>query len=380
MADDGSSPFRWWTAGDEAFAAAGRAILAATQSVRLEIYIFADSPLGRRVREELTAAARRGVAVRVMVDAVGSFELADSFWRSLREAGAEVRWFNPLSLRGFAIRNHRKLLICDGQSAFIGGFNIGEQWMGDGVHSGWRDLALCVEGPLVGELAASFDDLFQRADLPHELFCRLRRSRAKKSVADHDWQLLLSGPGRGRNPFLTALNRGLNDARRVQFITPYFLPPLRLRRRLMRVARRGGQVQIILPAQSDIRLSRLAGQSLYRRLLKAGVEIYEYQPQILHTKLYLVDDTAYVGSANLDPRSLRINYELVVRFTRPALVNRARESFAETLAYCRRVELTPWCAARTGWQRLQQHWAHFILARLDPWVAGWQYRKLRPAR
>jgi len=380
MADDGSSPFQWWTAGDAAFAAAGQAIQAAARSVWLEIYIYADSPLGQRVRDQLTAAARRGVAVRVLVDAVGSFELADSFWRPLREAGADVRWFNPLSLGGFAIRNHRKLLVCDGQSAFIGGFNIAEQWLGDGVRSGWRDLVLCVEGPLVSELAASFNDLFQRADLPHAPFCRLRRSQAKKSVSDLDWQLLLSGPGRGRNPFLTALNRGLHHARRVQFITPYFLPPLRLRRRLMHIARRGGQVQLILPAQTDIWLSRLAAQSLYRRLLKAGVEIYEYEPQILHTKLYLVDDTAYVGSANLDPRSLRINYELVVRFTGPAIVKRARESFAETLAHCRRVDLPQWSAARTGWQRVQQHWAHFILARLDPWVAGWQYRKLRPAK
>ena len=104
MADDGSSPFQWWTAGDAAFAAAGQAIQAAARSVWLEIYIYADSPLGQRVRDQLTAAARRGVAVRVLVDAVGSFELADSFWRPLREAGADVRWFNPLSLGGFAIR------------------------------------------------------------------------------------------------------------------------------------------------------------------------------------------------------------------------------------------------------------------------------------
>jgi cardiolipin synthase len=287
-----------------------------------------------------------------------------------------VRWFNPLSLHGFAMRNHRKLLVIDGKSAFLGGFNIAEQWLGDGVSRGWRDLGVNVEGSLAAELAASFDDLFLRAEHPHRPFCRLLRSQDKKSVADHDWELLLSGPGWGRNPFLAALNRGLHRARRVQFITPYFLPPLRLRRRLMRLARGGSQVQLILPAKSDIWLSRMAAQSLYRRLLKAGVEIYEYQPQILHTKLYLVDDAAFIGSANLDPRSLRINYELVIRFTGPALVNRARESFAETLAHCQRVELEPWCAARSGWQRLQQHWAHFILARLDPWVAGWQYRRL----
>ena len=376
MDDGNAKPFEWFATGDETFVATGQAVRAARQSVRLEVYIYTDSALGRRVLDALVAAANRGVVVRVLVDAVGSFGLPDSFWHPLQAVGGEVRWFNPLSLGGFAIRNHRKLLVCDAATAFLGGFNIAPEWEGDGVARGWRDLALRVEGTLAAELAGSFDHLFARADLQHRLFYRLRRSSAKTIVPSREWQLLFSGPGRGRNPFLMALSRSLARARRVQIITPYFLPPLRLRRRLMRAARRGARVQLILPGKSDVRLSLLAGQSLYRRLLKAGIEIYEYQPQILHTKLYLVDDAAFVGSANLDPRSLRINYELVVRFTDPAVVSGAQATFQTTLAHCRRVDAAEWNVSRSPWQRLQQRWAHFILARLDPWIASWQYRKL----
>jgi cardiolipin synthase len=150
-----------------------------------------------------------------------------------------------------------------------------------------------------------------------------------------------------------------------------------LRRKLARAARRGGRVQLILPAKTDIALSRLAGQSLYRRLMKAGVEIYEYEPQILHAKLFIVDGAAYAGSANLDPRSLRINYDLMVRFENAALVGQAREIFEETLRHCRRIDLAEWRASRTWWKKTKQHWAYFILARVDPYIAGWQYRKLR---
>jgi cardiolipin synthase len=376
MDDERARPCQWFATGDETFAAAGQAVRAARQSVRLEVYIYTDCGLGRRVRDELVAAAERGVAVRVLVDAVGSFGLPESFWFPLLAAGGEVRWFNPLSLGAFAIRNHRKLLVCDAATAFLGGFNIAHEWEGDGITRGWRDLALRVEGTVAAELAGSFDHLYARADLQHRRFYRLRRSTAKTIVPNHDWQLLFSGPGRGRNPFLAALSRSLAGARRVQIVTPYFLPPARLRRRLARAARRGARVQLILPGKSDIRLSRLAGQSLYRRLLKAGIEIHEYQPQILHTKLYLVDDAAFVGSANLDPRSLRINYELMVRFTDPVLVTGAQAMFQATLAHSRQVDPAAWHFARNPWQRLQQRWAHFILARLDPWVASWQYRKL----
>lgn len=378
MPDSKDMGFNWLTTGDQAFAVAGEAIGRARESVRLESYTYTDSNLGRRVREVLLAARRRGIRVQVLIDAVGSFELPARFWEPLVAVGGEVRWFNPLSLGRFAIRDHRKLVVCDEAVAFIGGFNVAAEYEGDGVHRGWRDVGLRVEGPLARQLAASFDDLFARADFRHGRIFRFRRFAAKRLVKARDWRLLLSGPGRGRNPLSYSLHRDLAIARRVQIITPYFLPPRRLRQKLGRIVRRGGRVELVLPARSDVRLAQLAARSLYRRLLRAGIELWEYEPQVLHAKLVLVDDAVYVGSANLDRRSLRINYELMARFEDAALVEGAREIFADTLRRSRRVEPAAWRASRGWWQRLQERWAHFLLARVDPYVASWQFRKLRP--
>lgn len=377
MPDSKVMTFAWLVTGDQAFAAAGDALGAAQRSIRLEAYTYAESELGVRTLTSLLEARQRGVRVRVLVDAIGSIELPDSFWAPLRAAGGEVRWFNPLSLERFAIRDHRKLLVCDERVAFLGGFNIAPEYEGDGVTRGWRDVGLRVEGELAGELAGAFDDMFARADFRHRRVFRLRTFAARKTVQTREWRLLLGGPGRGRSPLLHALHCDLNVAQSVQMVTPYFLPTRRLRRKLARIAKRGGHVQLILPAKTDVPLARLAAQSFYRRLLKAGVEIYEYQPQILHAKLFLVDGAVYVGSANLDPRSLRINYDLMVRFENDALAAEARDIVADLLRRSRRVDLAAWRASRSGWERLKQRWACFLLARVDPYVASWQYRKLR---
>ena len=122
-------------------------------------------------------------------------------------------------------------------------------------------------------------------------------------------------------------------------------------------------------------LSQLAGQSLYRRLLQAGVEISEYEPQILLAKLVVVDDVVYVGSSNLDPRSLRINYELMLRFENVRMAAEAREIFSASLLNCGAVAADAW-RSRSFWTRFKQRWAHFLLARIDPYIARWQWRAL----
>jgi len=379
MATASAPDHQWFTTGDAVLASVGRDVAAAARSICFETYIFTDCPAGRDVREQLVAAARRGVQVRVLVDSIGSLTLAGAFWKPLTEAGGEVRWFNPVRLDRFAIRDHRKLLVCDHEVALIGGFNISADTPGDGIQRGWRDLGLRLTGPLAATLAETFSDMFDRSEMRHTRLYRLAQFHAKKFLAGPGWQLLLSGPGWGFNPFVRALHRDLAGAREVQIITPYFLPSRHLRRRLAGVARRGGRVQLILPSKTDIPLSHFAAQSLYRRLLKSGVEIHEYQPQILHAKLYLVDGAVYVGSSNLDPRSLRINYELMVRLTDPESVAGARAIFAENLRLSRRVQFRRWSRSRTWWLRLQQRWAYFLLSTLDPLVAGWQYRRLQAA-
>ena len=374
--DESNSTCNWLCTGDEVFPEMLAEIDAAKKSVCLEIYVFQDSPLGIRFREALILACKRGAKVRVLMDAVGSYFLPSHFWGSLRSAGGEVRQFNPVTLKRLIIRNHRKLLVCDERVAFVGGFNIASEYEGDGVKCGWCDVGLKIEGALVVQLALSFDEMFGRADFRHKHFMPLRKSNVKKIVAQPKEQLLFSGPGRGRNPFKRALHGDLKRAQNVQMIIAYFLPTWRLRRDLMSVARRGGKGQLILAGKSDVLLSMLAAQGLYRRFLKGNIEIYEYQPQILHAKLIVVDDIVYLGSANLDTRSLRINYELMIRFENKTIANEARAIFSKDLKHCHRVTAEEWRKSRSFWRKLKQRWAYFLLNHLDPYLARRQWRDL----
>jgi cardiolipin synthase len=145
----------------------------------------------------------------------------------------------------------------------------------------------------------------------------------------------------------------------------------------MRVATHGSRVQLILPGKSDVPLMQLAAHSLYQPLLCAGVEIYEYQPQILHTKLIIVDEAVYIGSSNLDTRSLNINYELVLRLTDGPLLAEAREIFTDYLTRSQQIHRMSWRKSRTLWNKLKERWAYFFFARLDPYVARWQLKGMR---
>jgi cardiolipin synthase len=376
MSAEPATDWTWLCAGREIFPAVLAAIDAAQHSICLETYIYAAGQPGLAVRDALVRARQRGVQVRVLIDALGSMGLASSFWKPLRAAGGLVRLFNPLSLNRLGIRDHRKLLVCDDQAAFIGGFNIAPEYDGDGVARGWFDLGLKLGGPLTAQLAAAFSDMFERADFQHKRFVRLRKPISRKRLLTPDVQLLLSGPGRGRDPLKRTLRDDLARAANVQLIVAYFLPTRQIRRALLRIARQGGNVELILAGKSDVLISQLAGQSLYRRLLRAGVKIYEYQPQVLHAKLIIADNAVYAGSANLDPRSLNINYELMVRFDQPAMADAARALFTRTRQHCRPITLEQWRASRTIWRRLKQRWAYWLLVRLDPYLARWQWRTL----
>jgi cardiolipin synthase A/B len=366
----------WLCTGDEIFPAMIAAIEEAKSEVCLETYTFSPGPPGEQFLDALVRARQRRVRVRVLIDALGSYGLPANFFAPLQGVGAEVRLFNPIALNRMSIRNHRKLLVCDDRVAFVGGFNIAPEYQGDGVRCGWCDVGLKIVGALAVRLASSFDEMFARADFRHKRFMRFRRFDAKKSVDGPAEQILFGGPGRGQSPIKRALRKDLDHARDVKIIVAYFLPTGSLRRDLTGVVRRGGRVQLILAGKSDVQLSQLAGQSLYRRFLKAGVEIYEYEPQILHAKLIIVDDVVYIGSSNLDQRSLQINYELMIRFENREIARQAREVFAGSLKHCRQIELEQWRKSRTLWQKLKQRFAYWVLVRIDPYMARRQWRSL----
>ena len=357
-----------------------RAIASAKKSIRLETYIYADGKLGKQFLAALAAAAQRGAHVRVMVDAVGSWLLPNDFFKPLTDAGGEVRRFNPLNFWRFGVRNHRKLLVCDGQAAFVGGFNIADEYDGDGVTCGWCDAGAKIENPaLIEKLALSFDQLFATADFHRRPLLRLRAFKAPRrgSRKKAGEEVLLTHPGAGRSPFQIALHNDLHQAKEITIVSAYFLPPRQLRRDLRWAAKRGVRVRLILAGRSDVPVSRLAAQVYYRRLLRAGVEIFEYEPQILHAKLMVTDGAAYIGSANLDIRSLHLNYELMVRLSDKTVVDEAHDYVERILEHCRQVKLSQWLQSQTFWDRWKRYWAHLLLRHVDSFVALRQFHSLR---
>lgn len=362
------APLQWLRAGHKMFPAMLEAIADARHSIRLETYIYADGQVGRRFADALLAAARRGVRVSVLVDAFGSWALPENYFDTLVAAGAAVRRFNRLTLWRFAVRDHRKLLVCDDRLAFIGGFNISDEYDGDGIACGWCDVGARIENPaLLGALAESFDKLFSFAESRRRPLQRFlnRRRNVFQSESPRQRESRVGS-------FAKMLRHDLASARDVRIISAYFLPTYRLRRALIRIARNGGRVRLILPGRTDVYLSQMAARNLYPRLLQAGVEIYEYEPQILHAKLINIGSITWLGSANLDIRSLRLNYELLVRFHDKAIAAGAAEIFDNVLEHSRRIEPSAW--KKPFWQRWKYHWANFLLTRIDPFIALRQFR------
>lgn len=369
-----SQSLQWFGCGRTWLGAMLAAIEGARDSVCLEIYIFSADAVGRRFRDALTAAAARGVKVALLVDGFGSLATPADFFTPYCAAGGQFRRFNVGRLDRLALRDHRKLLLVDDAMAFVGGCNLADEYDGDGVSHGWRDGGVKVDGPVVAVLRDEFAAQWARADadrwrLPAGGYGRLVGTDGRIGV-------LCMKPGFGPSALRAALRRDLQQAKTILITAAYFLPSLRLLRQLKRADRRGARVRLLLAGPSDVPLMSLASRSLYRGLLRAGVEVYEYQPQVLHAKCMVLDNVVYTGSSNLDPRSLRLNFEIMLRIEDRGLAAAATAQFAADLAYSR--VITPANSWRqwSAWTRFKQRVARFVLARLDPWVAREQLRRL----
>lgn len=345
------------------------AIENARQSVELEVYIFEADDAGRKFLGALTQAAKNGARVRVLVDSYGSLALPGNFFGPLIQAGGEVRFFNPLRFSRFGVRDHRKLLICDLTTVFVGGANISDEYNGDGITRGWFDLMVGFQdADLAVLLEREFEQIY--SDAAFELR-RLRRLRVFRKIRrrTHGTGMLPIMPGRGVGSFQHVLQSALETASKVDLIVPYFLPPRTVVGLLRRIVLRGGRVRLILPALSDVPVARAAGLVYYPRLLNAGIEIYEYQPQILHAKLFIVDDSVFAGSSNLDVRSLKLNYEIMLRFRDCESLKAANGIFEGALAHSRRIDDKTFRHSQNWYERFKNRWAHFLLRRIDPFVA-----------
>jgi cardiolipin synthase len=353
--------------GDEAFPAMFEAIDRAAASIALEMYIVADDTTGQEFRDRLVAAARRGVKVMVLVDAWGSWQLPDSFWHDLRAAGGLVRQFHPISGGLLPFRNHRKMLLLDDRTVFIGGMNIADEYYrGKAGEPPWRDNMLELSGPEVGSLRRSFLRMWERAERPFGRFLlRLRRKRPMLSIPAGQVRFLENGPDNPLRPVRRVYGLVIKNAtEHIDLAMGYFYPHGRMLRAIRRSVRRGVRVRLMFPEKTDVPAARWAARGLYGRLLRAGVEVWEYQPGMMHAKLAVADHTVIAGSANLDIRSGMINYELVAVVNDPALAARARADFEEDLRVSVPIRLEDW-RKRPMLQKMMERFSYCLLARAD---------------
>jgi cardiolipin synthase len=362
---DGHS-LQWHDSGAGFLRAELEAIDRAASRVLLEHYIFRPSPIAERFRDALVRAARRGVQVTVLLDYVGCISLPKTYFHELTELGGRVIWFNPVRWRLWLFRDHRKLLIADEQ-AFLGGCNIAPEYDGDGIHHGWRDGGLAVTGPVVEPLVQSYGSQVEKAGA-HKWWQR-RHGHTGWVRSGDDVSLLLTRPGFRQNALQGALRSDLLHADHVAITMAYFLPVGRVKRMLLRAAKVARSFRLILPGKSDVPAMQIATRALYGAFQRAGAEIFEYQPQVLHAKIIVVDDIVYIGSANLDPRSLSINFELMLRIRSAELAAQAMATFQRDLAQSVEVPRRSWRQRSGWWEGLKQKMARLVFTRLDLGVA-----------
>lgn len=290
----------------EVFDALVARIHGATVSVNLTVFMWEPGEAATRISDALLAAAKRGVKVRVVVDAIGSKDYAP-FARELHKAGGHFRVFRPpfrVSLRKALARTHRKIAVFDGRIGIIGGFGIRDVWLGDGRSpEAWRDSHLEVEGPAVRDLQRGFAEVWsdKHGDfLPKEDFPQLEN--AGEALAGFITSEAVLGLSDARQLLGVMFKHA---RRRVWIATAYFVPPKDFRKSLRALADRGLDVRIVMPGSyNDVRAASMAQRSLYPEFSDSGVRLYEYQPSMIHRKVVLVDDTLVaIGSINLDTLS-----------------------------------------------------------------------------
>lgn len=332
---------------EDAFTRIERSLELATRSIWAEYYIIRNDETGRRFVDRLTERAREGVEVRLLYDAVGSWLLDRTRLKGLRDAGAKVAAFlpvNPLRRNWSAnLRNHRKLVVVDGEIGFTGGMNVGDEYSGRALRRGgqhFRDSHLELRGPAVSDLAATFaEDWAFATDETLEVREVTPLEDGTCTVA-----IIPSGPHQPTNASAMAYFTGIATARhRVWLSSPYFVPDGATLRALSSAAIRGCDVRVVVPKHNDIRLVGAAARSYYGELLKVGVRVFEYRPSMLHAKAMVVDGAwSIVGSANIDIRSFQLNFELGALVADRAFADILERRFEEELADSDEIDLEAW--------------------------------------
>ena len=363
--------------GEEFFPAVFDAIRQAQREVLIETFILFDDKVGRELRQALIETARRGVSVDLTVDGYGSHDLSDEFITGLSSSGVRLHVFDPCPklfgrYRIKPIRRlHRKLVVVDGARAFVGGINYSADHLDDYGPEAKQDYAVRVDGPLVAEIHR-----LARATLPsaprHWPFRRPSPASPARLPAAGDAQAMLVVRDNHRHPndIERHYRAAIRAARQEVIIAnAYFFPGFRLLNEMMRAARRGVKVSLIVQGKPDMQIVSVAARLLYPDLLADGVAIYEYCSRPLHGKVALVDDEwSTVGSSNLDPLSLSLNLEANVIIRHRGFNAELRERMRRLMEqHCREVAAER-PAPRTAWRLLVSTLVFHMLRRFPAWA------------
>lgn len=338
-------------------------IAGAKQSLKVLMYMFNPDETGTLVRDALAAAARRGVDVKLLIDGFGS-AARPRFFTALDESGGKCCVFNPAYGPLYLLRNHQKLVVADDRVAIIGGANIDDTYMSDTGPKHWRDLWLRIEGPEAAVAGRYFDRLFRWSTRKNPKLRSLRRIVAEHSERRGLLQWKFTGPLSLRNSWWRSIGRDIRRGSRLDMIFAYFAPPGAMVRRIGRLGQRG-RARIITAARSDNNATIAAARHSYSRLLRRHVEMYEYRPARLHTKLVIVDDVVYIGSSNFDYRSFYLNLEIMLRIEDSSFASAMRGYFERELEDCKWI--TPALHKRRAnpWRRLKWAFSHFLVNVMD---------------
>ncbi len=353
--------------GMQAFPSMLAAIASAEHTICFETYILRDDATGVKFAEALKERSRKGVEVNLIYDGWGS-SVSEQFLLELSISGIRTLNFQPVRFFGrmgkviarLKRRNHRKALVVDGKVGFAGGLNISDDYAAieHGGH-GWRDTHVRIEGPPAADLERLFLQTWRRyrgAPLDEKRYVRAKTAQGNVRILGNAFRA-------DRKDIRRAYVSAMGSAKKNIYLThAYFMPPARILRALMRAARGNVRVAVILAASTDVHLVLWAARGLYKRLLRAGVEVYEWEGRILHAKTAVVDTRwATVGSANLDSLSLRQNLEVNAVFEDPTFAAAVERMFEEDLPQCRRIT-RQWLRDRPIGERLLS-WFAFQLRR-----------------
>jgi cardiolipin synthase len=354
--------------GDQIFPAMLSAIGSATVSISFETFVFRDA-IGGEFCKALSEAAGRGVKVNILLDWLGSSGMDQSLLESTRSAGCDVQLYHPLSwyhLGRLNNRTHRKLLVVDGRVGFTGGVGMGNEWEGnaeDPMH--WRESHYQAEGPVVSQMQAVFVDNWIKAT-GKVLHGDDYFPRQPLDVGDMDAQMFGSSPVGGSESMHLMVLLALTAAQTtIDIENAYFVPDRLTVEALIEAAKRRVRVRIVVPGRfTDARVGRWAAQGLYGDLLNAGIEIYEYQPTMIHCKVMVIDGAwTSVGSANFDDRSFRLNDEANLNVFSPTLAREQTRLIDLDIAQSKRMVLRRW-AKRSVTRRFYEQLALLLRSQL----------------